>query len=330
MKLITIHSKVCLVGIFLFCTTILSAQSILENTQVRFFTDAGFTAVRDSSNSLTPAFQFGGIEILITSQITDKISLLAEPVMRQDGTISMERGMIKYSFNTYFNISAGRLYTPIGIWNTTFFRYAKALTPTIDAPPIIANFEEGGSAINKDNGLQISGDDISKIRFGYRAMIGNGYNASNSKNKMLYGNVFIEPKDNFKISVFASHQKLIASPPFPGGVLTAAGICVMYMSDKKLEFAAEYNRAYYRLTELDSTTINDIYYAYAGYKIKNFTPYIQYYKGIFNFIMKNTLATIGLRYNFSALSVLKAEAQFLESDDFAKINQIKVSWAIGF
>lgn len=330
MNLITTHSKVCLLGVLLLCTTTLSAQSILENTQVRFFTDAGFTAVRDTSKTLSPAFQFGGIEILITSQITDKISLLAEPVMRQDGTISMERGMIKYSFNNYFNISAGRLYTPIGIWNTTFFRYAKALTPTIDAPPIIANFEEGGSAINKDNGVQISGDDISKVRFGYRAMIGNGYNPSNSKKKMLYGNVFIEPIDNLKIALFSSHQELVSAPLVPGGTLHAVGICFMYMSDKKFEFAAEYNRAYYRLTEADSTTINHIYYAYAGYKIKNVTPYVQYYKGIVNFYTKNTLATIGLRYNFSALSVLKAEAQFLESDDFAKINQIKFSWAIGF
>jgi hypothetical protein len=330
MKFITIHLKFCLFALLLLSGGILSAQSLLENTQVRFFSDAGFTAARDTTNKLTPAFQFGGIEILITSQVTDKISLLAEPVMRPDGTISMERGMIKYSFSNYFNVSAGRLYTPIGIWNTTFFRYAKALTPTIDAPPIIANFEEGGSAINKDNGIQFSGDDISKIRFGYRAMIGNGYNPSNSKNKALYGNVFIEPVDNFKISIFVTHQKLLDTPLVPGGDLHASGICFMYMSDKKLEFAAEYNRARYNINVIDSTTINHIYYAYVGYKIKNITPYVQYYKGIVNFTTKNTLATVGLRYNFNALSVLKAEAQFLESDDFAKVNQIKVSWAIGF
>ena len=179
----------------------LSAQSLLENTQLRFFTDAGFKAARDTAQKLMPEFQSGGIEMLITSQISDKISLLAEPVLRVDGTISMERAMLKYSFNNYLNISAGRLYVPLGLWNTTFFRFAKALTPTIDAPQIIANRDEGGAAMNKANGIMVSGDDISKLRFGYRLMVSNGRNAINSRQKYYIGNVFIEPVDNLRFSV---------------------------------------------------------------------------------------------------------------------------------
>lgn len=48
-------------------------------------------------------------------------------------------------------------------------------------------------------------------------------------------------------------------------------------------------------------------------------------------VFKNrTNATLGLRYNFTALSVLKFEAEFLEANDFAKVNQFKIQWAIGF
>jgi hypothetical protein len=330
MKFTKLYLKGSFLLLLLLCGGVLSAQSLLENTQVRFFTDAGITAARDTSKVLTPAFQFGGIEILITSQITDKISLLAEPVMRPDGTISMERVMIKYSLNTYFNLSAGRLYTPIGLWNTTFFRYAKALTPTIDAPPIIANFEEGGTAINKDNGIQISGDDISKLRFGYRIMAGNGYNLPNSKNKIYYGNFFIEPIDNLRFALFTSHQKVVSASAVPAGTLNVGGTSLMYMGDTNFEFALDYSRAYFRLAATGSTSISNIYYVYVGYKINNIVPYIQYYNGLLNFVIENASTTIGLRYNISALSVLKAEAQFLETDDFAKINQVKVIWAIGF
>lgn len=313
-----------------FLANTVGAQSFLDNTQLRFFTDAGFIASRDSTNKLMPGFQFGGIEILLTSQITDKISLLAEPVLRPDGTVSMERVMLKYSFSHYFNFSAGRLYTPIGLWNTTFFRYAKALTPTIDAPQIIANFEEGGTAINKDNGIQISGDDISTLRFGYRLMIGNGYNRYTSRNKIIFGNAFIEPIDNLKFSLFVTHQKVNAAIlPIPDGSLKAIGVSIMHIGDKNIEFATEFHRAYFKIPAMP-TTAENIYYAYAGYKFKNLTPYVQYYNGILNFSTDYDHATLGVRHNFSALSLLKLEAQFLESDDFTKVNQVKLLWAVGF
>ncbi len=315
----------------LFLAGSLSAQSLLENTQLRFFTDAGFKAARDTTNKLAPEFQSSGIEILITSQITDKISLLAEPVLRSNGTVSLERAMLKYSFNTYLNISAGRLYVPIGLWNTTFFRFAKALTPTIDAPQIIANMEEGGVAINKDNGIMVSGDDISKLRFGYRVMVGNGYNQPSSRKKYYIGNVFIEPVDNLRFSVSASTTKTTGI--FYPTEVTVAGLILstMYMGGKSFEFAYEYYRGRIHNATFDRT--GDVHYGYAGYKIKKTTPYLQYYNGVTvveGVITDLTNVTLGVRYNFTPLSILKAEAQLLDSDDFAKINQIKLLWAIGF
>jgi hypothetical protein len=309
----------------------LSAQSLLENTQLRFFTDAGFNAARDTTNKLAPEFKTSGIEILITSQITDRISLLAEPVLRSNGTISLERAMLKYSFNTYLNISAGRLYVPVGLWNTTFFRFAKALTPTIDAPQIIANMEEGGIAINKDDGIMVSGDDISKLRFGYRVMVGNGYNRSNSRNKFYIGNVFIEPVDNLRFSVSASTTKTTGIFHPTEVSLDGLILACMYMGGKNIEFAYEYYRGHIHNATFESS--GDVHYGYAGYKIKKTTPYVQYYNGVMaqeGAFADLTNVTLGARYNFTPLSVLKVEGQFLKSDDFSKINQIKLLWAIGF
>lgn len=330
---IHLHPKACLVAACLLFGSSLSAQSILENTQLRFFTDAGFKAARDTTNKLMPEFQSSGIEILITSQITEKISLLAEPVLRVDGTISMERAMLKYSFNNYLNISAGRLYVPFGLWNTTFFRFAKALTPTIDAPQIIANRDEGGAAINKDNGIMVSGDDISKLRFGYRVMVSNGMSAANARQKYYIGNVFIEPVDNLKFSVSASSSKMKTTDPAGNpatNALRELTFATMYMGDKNLEFAYEYTRVHVSGGMLSSDVLH-IHYGYAGYKIKKTTPYVQYFKGLPQLDgTKTDNIILGVRYNFTPLVVLKAEAKFMESDDFGKINQIKLLWAIGF
>lgn len=310
----------------------LSAQSVLENTQLRFFTDAGFKALRDSTKEFKPEFQSGGIEMLITAQITDKISLLAEPVLRPDGTVSMERAMIKYSFNNYLNISAGRLYVPLGLWNSTFFRFAKALTPTIDAPQIIANPDEGGAAVNKDNGIMVGGDDISKVRFGYRFMVSNGRENTNSKDKYYVANVFIEPIDNLRLSVTQTSLKI--SNAFVGTARMKEIIfSCMYMGDKNLELAYELFRPSIKSDVMDGNEIN-IHYGYVGYKIKKTTPYIQYFKGL-DIVneeggMSATGAILGVRYNFTPLAVFKAEVQLLEKDDLSKVNQIKLQWAIGF
>jgi len=309
----------------------LSSQSLLENTQVRFFADAGFKAGRDTTDRLAPEFQSSGIEILITSQLTDKISLLAEPVLKLNGSISLERVMIKYSFGNYLNVSAGRLYTPLGLWNTTFFRFAKALTPTIDAPKIIANFEEGGFAINKDNGIMISGDDIAKIRFGYRVMIGNGYNEPNSRHKIYFGNVFIEPLDNLRLSVSAttSKNKGIFSPV--ESTIDALIFACMYMGGKDIEFAYEFYRG--RVHDAATNSVGLIHYGYVGYKIGKVTPYGQYYNGVAaesSGLVDNSHATLGVRFNSTPLSVFKTEVELRQSDDFSKVNQFRILWAIGF
>jgi len=326
-----LYIKAYFLAVLLFFGGSLSAQSILENTQVRFFTDAGFKVARDTANKFVPGFQSDGIEILLTSQITDKISLLAEPVLKPNGTVSIERAMLKYSFKTYFNISAGRLYVPIGLWNTTFFRFAKALTPTIDAPPIIANLEEGGAAINKDDGIMVSGDDISKLRFGYRFMVGNGYNPSMSRKKYYIGNIFIEPVDNLRFSVSASTTTQTGVIYPTEAKVDGLALACMYMGEKNIEFAYEYFRG--KIHNATFSQTGDVHYGYAGYKIKKITPYVQYYNGIILYqgvLTDLTNITLGARYNVTPLSVFKVEAQLLESDDFAKISQVKLLWAIGF
>jgi hypothetical protein len=342
----TLPSVVLGVALLLLLNKKSHAQSILDNSQIRFFTHTEYSLSSDSNNRVSNTFEIGDMEMLLTSQITDRISLLAEPVFTPDDGLELDRVMIKYSFNDYFNVSAGKLYSPIGIWNTTFYHQARVLTPTIDHPVVIADGSDFGVLNNKDVGLQLSGENISKLRLGYKLMVSNGYTgiadfASNAKS--YTGNIFIEPIDNLKFAVSAQAEELAGGMTNAQGVILAkkanyslinAGI--MYLGGgKKLEFASEYFMANTQTDSIGSGNFSGAF-AYLGYKIKKITPYVMYNyvnydKNIVWFTKNNfTGATIGGRYNLSPLCVLKVEAQFLEAEEFKKLNRFEVMWAIGF
>jgi len=332
---------VIVVLLFLFISPFAVAQGILENTQVRFFGNTGYSFEKDSSLLLTHNFDMSNIEMLLTSQVTDRISVLAEPVFMPNG-LTIERFMISYFATESFKVSAGKLYSPIGLWNTKFYHHVKALTPTINQPVIIAEQNENGVLDNNDTGVQFSGEAISRLHLGYKLLVGNGYATNKYSDKSVTANVSIEPFSNLQIGVSGRTDHLAPGTITPRGDVLAEynrinllNASLMYFEGGKFEFASEY---YLIQVSSSTTAVRNLHagFAYAGYKIKRFTPYamynrINYDSNILWFLNNNfTGTTLGVRYNFSALSVLKLEAQFLESDAFRKLNRIGVQWAIGF
>ncbi len=320
-----------------------AAQGVLDNTQVRFFANTDYFLEKDSANKTTSTFNLGKLEMLLTSQISDKISLLAEPIFSETG-FSLARVMITYAVKDNLKLSAGKLYTPIGLWNTTFYHNVKLLTPTINQPAIISEPDESGVLDNKDTGLQLSGENISKARIGYKFLVGNGYSTTKTSDITTTYNVFVEPIDNFKIGVSGRLDNLSAGSLTPRGdfltentMLNLMNASIMYYGGgNKFEFASEFYKISTKQTTAGTGNIS-AYFIYAGYKIaKNLTPYVLYNKlnydsNISWFNINNyTGSTIGVRYNFGALSVLKLEAQFLDADQFKKLNRFGLQWAIGF
>jgi hypothetical protein len=327
----------------------LFAQSVLDNTQLRLFSHAEYSAVtKDTTNKFSHSTYIGDVELLITSQVTDKLSVLAEIIHASDGgTVEIDRLMLRYQFNDYFHLSAGKLYTPLGLWNTTFYHQARVLSPTIDHPVIIADESDFGILENKAVGIQLGGENISKARFGYRVFVNNGASDEHGNTQRLQSvsyNFFIEPIDNFKVGISGQYDDLAAGSfthlgKLKGGKasLNVFNASIMYMGgSNKFEFASEY---YQNATQSDSANTKSMtgFFAYAGYKFaNNFTPYYIYNKVDFDkdqlfYENRNfTGSTLGLRYNISSLAVLKLEAQFLEGSEFQKLNRIEVMWAIGF
>jgi hypothetical protein len=330
--------------IMFFCSPVFS-QSVLDNTQLRFFSHAEFSSAKDSTDKIHNVVEVGDIELLLTSQITDKLSVLGEVIYAPDDGLEVDRLMIKYQFNDYFHVSAGRLYVPLGLWNTTFYHQARVLTPTIDHPVMIADDADFGVLDNKDDGIQLGGENISKFRLGYKVFLSSGLSEDYENTPQLQSltyNLFAEPVDNFKFGVSGQYQKLGAGTNTSAGVLTEShqfnilNASVMYLGgSSKFEFASEYFMISSKGASTSATNLAG-FFAYAGYKINKFVPYFMYNKVNYDdgqeVYMKNnfTGSTIGIRYKISALSVLKLEAQFLESEDFEKLNRIEMMWAIGF
>lgn len=319
------------------------SQGILDNTQLRFFTHTSFSNQDSVGHSKQP-FEIGDMELLLTSQITDKLSFLGEVIHTPEGTVEIDRLMLKYQFNDYFHLSAGKLYVPIGLWNTTFYHQARVLSPTIDHPAIIADQADNGVLDNKDEGLQLGGENVSKLRLGYRLFFSNGFSAESKKpgiTRVSY-NVFIEPVDNLRFALSGQNEKIKAGATANVGILTEdvsmnlVNASVMFMGGtSKFEFASEYYLATQNSPSAGTKKFN-AFFAYAGYKINKFTPYlsynyIDYNPGMLIYPKNNfTGSVVGLRYRIAALSVLKFEAQFLQADSFNKLNNLELQLAIGF
>src|SRR5207237_7704737 len=120
----------------------------------------------------------GQMDLFITSQLSEKFSVLAELILeanqRNEFSIEIHRLLLKYQFNDYFNLSAGRYHTAIGYYNTAY-HHGSWFQTAADRPFIFA-FESMVGILPLHNvGLSVTGR-IPRAPFGLRyvAEIGNG------------------------------------------------------------------------------------------------------------------------------------------------------------
>ena len=94
----------------------------------------------DNSNQFT----VGGIDLFITSQISERLSFLSETQWEyhsdsddgSDSQIEIHRLILKYEFSDQFNIYAGRFHTLLGYWNETF-HHGEFLQVNIGRPAVL-------------------------------------------------------------------------------------------------------------------------------------------------------------------------------------------------
>jgi outer membrane murein-binding lipoprotein Lpp len=134
------------------------------------------------------AFTLGQLNLFVTSDISDKFKFLGEIVFEAGpdniygvtrGTansfgVDVERYLLTYSQNEYFNLSAGRYHTAIGYYNTAFHHSTWLQTTT--GRPLLFEFEDKGGILPIHNiGVEAYGSLPSgSLGLHYVAEVGNG------------------------------------------------------------------------------------------------------------------------------------------------------------
>lgn len=147
----------------------------------------------DTQKGDTTAFSLGQLDLFVTSDISEKFKFLSEIVFEAGpdnfyGAISgsentfgvdIERYLLQYSHNDYFNLSAGRGHTAIGYYNTAYHHSTWLQTTT--GRPFLFNFEDEGGILPihivgvSASGLVPSGS----LGLHYVAEVGNGRESRN-------------------------------------------------------------------------------------------------------------------------------------------------------
>lgn len=159
---------------------LISALSLLyqntilaQETTIRGFADVNFFVSEKPSDHA--AFSLGQYDLYITSELNDRLSFLGEIVFEYDEgfIVDVERVLIKYEWDNFFNVIVGKHHTPIGFWNTAY-HHGSLLQATIQRPLLFRFEDEGGILPIHTTGILFQGSHIGRFKFGYDFMIGNG------------------------------------------------------------------------------------------------------------------------------------------------------------
>jgi hypothetical protein len=95
------------------------------------------------------SFQFGEFDLFMSSHLSNTIGFLGEVVFGSDATntwgLDVERAAITYKPSPYLQISAGRMHSAIGYYNTSFHHGAWFQTAT--GRPYMYYFEDSGGIL---------------------------------------------------------------------------------------------------------------------------------------------------------------------------------------
>lgn len=155
--------------------------------QIQGFADVNFRA--SNGQGATNAFSLGQLDLFITSQLSEKFSVVSELIMeaKRDNSFEFEihRLLLRYAMSDYLNLSAGRYHTGIGYYNTAF--HHGSYFATAANRPYLFTFEGQGGVLPLHNvGVSATGRIPSgSLGLRYIAEVGNGRSARSAANRTV-------------------------------------------------------------------------------------------------------------------------------------------------
>ncbi|MBL4716240.1 MAG: hypothetical protein COC01_10145 [Bacteroidetes bacterium] len=313
-------------SIFLLVFLLFSALVNAQETTIR-----GFAHFNAGVNLTDPPTSFINLEeqdLFITSEISDRISFLGESVLKEKGSIGLERVVIKYNLKGNHNLLFGRFHTPINYWNMTY-HHGRVFFPTVYRPKM---FYRGILPIHI-LGFRLQGANLGKQKFGYDFVF----------SEVLALNLNIKPADGMQLatSIYLKRAKYDAtSPHFSNDTINTVDHGLVSASfsyfSSNVEFLAEASFAH-NIADNDLKSSTLAYYAYTGYRFGHVVPYmrfdqIRYDVNELYYSTNNDVLTyvLGTRYEFNYLSSLKFEygLEYTEADGYS--NKLYLQFAVGF
>jgi hypothetical protein len=330
--------------LFIVAGLMLSAAGSAQETTIRGFADVGLTVSnKESSHTF---FSLGQYDLYISSRLSDRISFIGETVFEYDEgfIVDVERVLVKYEFQDYFNVVVGKHHTPIGYWNTAY-HHGTLLQPTIQRPIAFLFEDEGGILPIHTTGVLLTGSSIGRLNFGYDFMIGNGIGASTAEDNDDYKSYSLtlraDPVDGLRLGVSFHGDRISAGVaglqgmPLPVDVKQRllTGTLVYWRSP--YEFIGEFLRATNQPGAADKTAASALY-LYGGYRLGKTVPYFRYDRLTFDedevYYVPNdvTMLLLGLRHDFSFQATVKVEYQKLRTGLSGASGLIIAQFAVGF
>jgi hypothetical protein len=204
-----------------------SPDRIEENRtllNIRGFGDYSFRG--NNQKGTATSFSLGQLDLFITSDISERFRLVTDLVFEKgegnDYDEDLERVLLQYRYNDYFNLGFGRSHTAIGYYNLAFGHSSWWQTP-LGRPYLFLFEDEGGILPSHNVGMTASGEIPSgKLGLHYIAEVGNGRAPSASEpvqnfldlnnHKAIDFNVFARPQAAPGLQVGFSAYRDLLSP----------------------------------------------------------------------------------------------------------------------
>jgi hypothetical protein len=317
---------------------------------IRGFSDVDYHASNQSGE--TNGFALGAFDLFVSSQISEKFSMLSEVNFEfgndNEMAVDLERMLLTYTGNDHFKLSFGRYHTAIGYYNTAFHHGTWFQTAT--GRPFLYFFEDEGGVLPVHNvGLSLTGSIPSgKLGLNYIAEIGNGRPARRPQNTTVQNVVdenngkavnlgfWVRPEWLSGLQVGASvyHDHLIAD--IPQRIQEYIPAVHMVYATPKFEWLNEGVLIRHSLDE--GRTFNTPgFYTQISRQWRVYRPYIRY-----QYINASPLEpllvdtglqqgpSLGLRYDWSEFAALKIQYDRNLRRGLQDVNQLGLQMAFTF
>jgi hypothetical protein len=310
----------------------MAAGGEFPTMQFRGFSDVSYKATDFDGGTNT--FALGQMTLFITSNLSDRVSVIAEPVLEADErnafNFELERLLLQLTANEHFKVSVGRYHTAIGWYNTAY--HHSAWLQTAIGRPFLFQFEDNGGILPIHNvGVSVTGQIPSgRLRLRYVAEIGNG-RASRSR--------LDEPTQNDRDenNGKAVNGALLARPDWAPGL--QLGFSTYHdrltpLGSPKVDETIFATHAVYQTSGLE--WLNEVvvvrhavdgggvststgFYTQASKPFGRLRPYIRYQHldvpetdAVFPDIGRMSGPSIGLRYDLNQFSAFKFQYDFVD------------------